>query len=72
MALAMSAFRGVALVASSSPVAVRSQQSRGVRAEAETANKAAHINPSIKKDSDKVVDTVVAGELAKPMTAYCR
>lgn len=30
------------------------------------------INPDIKKDEAKVVDTVVASELAKPMVAYCR
>lgn len=40
----------------------------GVRAEGETQ----HVNPGIKKDVDKVVDTVVASELSKPMTAYCR
>jgi CDGSH-type Zn-finger protein len=30
------------------------------------------INPDIKKDEAKVVDTVVASEMAKPMVAYCR
>uniref|UniRef100_A0A0A9HEU6 Iron-binding zinc finger CDGSH type domain-containing protein n=1 Tax=Arundo donax TaxID=35708 RepID=A0A0A9HEU6_ARUDO len=30
------------------------------------------INPAIRKEEDKVVDTVLAGELAKPLTAYCR
>jgi CDGSH-type Zn-finger protein len=30
------------------------------------------INPDIKKEEPKVVDTVVASEMAKPMVAYCR
>jgi CDGSH iron-sulfur domain-containing protein 2 len=30
------------------------------------------INPAIRKEEDKVVDTVLAGELSKPLTAYCR
>ncbi|CAN6168023.1 unnamed protein product, partial [Urochloa humidicola] len=30
------------------------------------------INPAIRKEEDKVVDTVLTGELAKPLTAYCR
>ncbi|KAJ3680067.1 hypothetical protein LUZ60_016345 [Juncus effusus] len=30
------------------------------------------INPEIRKDEAKVVDSVVVGELAKPLTAYCR
>jgi CDGSH iron-sulfur domain-containing protein 2 len=30
------------------------------------------INPDIKKDEPKVVDEVVASDMAKPMTAYCR
>ncbi|KAL6871530.1 hypothetical protein ACP4OV_014359 [Aristida adscensionis] len=30
------------------------------------------INPAIRKEEDKVVDTVLAGELTKPLTAYCR
>lgn len=42
-----------------------------VRAETTEASSVA-LNPGIKKDSDKVVDTVVVGELAKPLTAYCR
>jgi hypothetical protein len=42
----------------------------GVRAEGETQQ--VILNPGIKKDVDKVVDTVVASELSKPMTAYCR
>ncbi|KAL5728236.1 hypothetical protein ACHQM5_001348 [Ranunculus cassubicifolius] len=34
--------------------------------------KAEAINPQIRKDEAKVVDFVVASELAKPLTAYCR
>lgn len=30
------------------------------------------INPSIRKEEEKVVDTVLAGELSKPLTPYCR
>jgi CDGSH-type Zn-finger protein len=30
------------------------------------------INPDIKKDDPKVVDEVVASDMEKPMTAYCR
>lgn len=30
------------------------------------------INPDIKKDEAKVVDSVVVTELSKPLTAYCR
>ncbi|RAL51383.1 unnamed protein product [Cuscuta campestris] len=30
------------------------------------------INPGIRKTEDKVVDSVVVTELAKPLTAYCR
>ncbi|XP_009596159.1 CDGSH iron-sulfur domain-containing protein NEET [Nicotiana tomentosiformis] len=30
------------------------------------------INPDIKKDEAKVVDSVVFTELSKPLTAYCR
>ncbi|KAI4351886.1 hypothetical protein L6164_006191 [Bauhinia variegata] len=33
---------------------------------------AAGINPDIRKNEDKVVDSVVVAELAKPLTAYCR
>ncbi|XP_022735030.1 CDGSH iron-sulfur domain-containing protein NEET-like [Durio zibethinus] len=37
-----------------------------VRAEGQT------INPEIRKTEEKVVDSVVVTELAKPVTAYCR
>ncbi|GMH19710.1 hypothetical protein Nepgr_021551 [Nepenthes gracilis] len=30
------------------------------------------VNPEIRKNEDKVVDTVVVTELSKPVTAYCR
>ncbi|MCL7045183.1 hypothetical protein MKW94_019000 [Papaver nudicaule] len=30
------------------------------------------INPEIRKTEDKVVDSVVVSELAKPLTPYCR
>ncbi|KAJ9539713.1 hypothetical protein OSB04_026219 [Centaurea solstitialis] len=33
---------------------------------------AGSINPEIRKSEDKVVDSVVVTELAKPVTAYCR
>ncbi|KAL5196537.1 hypothetical protein ABZP36_000049 [Zizania latifolia] len=39
-----------------------------VRAEAGVGG----INPAIRKEEAKVVDTVLAGELSKPLTAYCR
>ncbi|XP_077235591.1 2 iron, 2 sulfur cluster binding protein [Tasmannia lanceolata] len=37
---------------------------RVIRAEA--------INPEIRKNEDKVVDSVLVSELSKPLTAYCR
>jgi hypothetical protein len=37
-----------------------------VRAEAQS------INPEIRKNEEKVVDSVVVAELSKPLTAYCR
>ncbi|KAG8100009.1 hypothetical protein GUJ93_ZPchr0013g35452 [Zizania palustris] len=39
-----------------------------VRAEAGVGG----INPAIRKEEPKVVDTVLAAELSKPLTAYCR
>ncbi|XP_031095867.1 CDGSH iron-sulfur domain-containing protein NEET [Ipomoea triloba] len=36
------------------------------------AVRAESINPDIRKTEDKVVDSVVVTELAKPLTAYCR
>ncbi|EEF51496.1 conserved hypothetical protein [Ricinus communis] len=37
-----------------------------VRAEAQG------INPAIRKDEEKVVDSVMVAELSKPLTPYCR
>ncbi|PIN09719.1 hypothetical protein CDL12_17697 [Handroanthus impetiginosus] len=36
------------------------------------AVRAETVNPGIRKTEDKVVDSVVVTELAKPTTAYCR
>ncbi|XP_059304907.1 CDGSH iron-sulfur domain-containing protein NEET [Lycium ferocissimum] len=47
-----------------SSLTVRPRRMVVVRAEA--------INPDIKKDEPKVVDSVVVTELSKPLTAYCR
>ncbi|KAL2630364.1 hypothetical protein R1flu_015050 [Riccia fluitans] len=71
---AVSSFsRGVAVPQQQRRGGTRSGRAFQVRAEsAEVATTSAPINPSIKKDSDKVVDTVLAGELSKPLTAYCR
>ncbi|KAG8390275.1 hypothetical protein BUALT_Bualt01G0066700 [Buddleja alternifolia] len=48
----------------SSSAAAKSRRMVSVRAEA--------VNPEIRKTEDKVVDSVVVTELAKPVTAYCR
>lgn len=45
----------------------RMRRSVAVRAEAVET-----INPAIRKEEDKVVDSVVVSELSKPLTAYCR
>ncbi|CAA6656255.1 unnamed protein product [Spirodela intermedia] len=42
------------------------------RGSAVVAPRAEGINPSIRKEETKVVDTVQVAELAKPLTAYCR
>ncbi|KAL8141479.1 hypothetical protein V2J09_014511 [Rumex salicifolius] len=34
--------------------------------------RAQSINPEVRKNEEKVVDSVVVSELAKPTTAYCR
>uniref|UniRef100_A0A2P2IRE6 Iron-binding zinc finger CDGSH type domain-containing protein n=1 Tax=Rhizophora mucronata TaxID=61149 RepID=A0A2P2IRE6_RHIMU len=47
-------------------VAVRPRRSVAVKAEAEA------INPQVRKDEEKVVDSVLVAELSKPLTAYCR
>lgn len=58
--------------APSAPGRARALARRGlvvaVRAEAGVGG----INPSIRKEEEKVVDTVLAGELSKPLTPYCR
>jgi hypothetical protein len=46
--------------------AVRPRSLVVVRAEAQS------INPEIRKNEEKVVDSVVVAELSKPLTAYCR
>uniref|UniRef100_J3MKN8 Iron-binding zinc finger CDGSH type domain-containing protein n=1 Tax=Oryza brachyantha TaxID=4533 RepID=J3MKN8_ORYBR len=52
-----------------SPGRVRARRGLvAVRAEAGVGG----INPSIRKEEEKVVDTVLAGELSKPLTPYCR
>ncbi|EER97189.1 hypothetical protein BDA96_02G313700 [Sorghum bicolor] len=61
----------LAVSAPSPPAAQAPRPRRGlvaVRAEAAGGG----INPAIRKEEDKVVDTVLTGELAKPLTAYCR
>ncbi|XP_024527488.1 CDGSH iron-sulfur domain-containing protein NEET [Selaginella moellendorffii] len=59
------------------PAAVRTPlaSSRSVRVRAQVQEGEASsvvLNPSIRKDVEKVVDTVVVGEISKPVTAYCR
>ncbi|OAY30452.1 CDGSH iron-sulfur domain-containing protein NEET [Manihot esculenta] len=36
------------------------------------AVRAQSINPEIRKNEEKVVDSVLVAELSKPLTAYCR
>ncbi|XP_057988676.1 CDGSH iron-sulfur domain-containing protein NEET-like isoform X2 [Hevea brasiliensis] len=45
--------------------AARPRRMVAVRAEAQA------INPEIRKNEEKVVDSVVVAELSKPLTAYC-
>jgi len=55
------------------PSAQAARPRRGmVAVRAEAAGAGGGINPAIRKEEDKVVDTVLTGELAKPLTAYCR
>ncbi|WOL05721.1 CDGSH iron-sulfur domain-containing protein NEET [Canna indica] len=42
------------------------------RSSAFTVRAEGGINPDVRKDEQKVVDSVVVSELAKPLTAYCR
>ncbi|CAI5930603.1 unnamed protein product [Closterium sp. NIES-64] len=51
---------------------VKTSRRVSVRAEAAKGEVAVVINPAIQKDVEKVADTVVVGDLAKPVTAYCR
>lgn len=45
---------------------------RGRSAAAFTVRAEGGINPDVRKNEEKVVDSVVAAELTKPLTAYCR
>nr|GMD00604.1 CDGSH iron-sulfur domain-containing protein NEET [Ipomoea batatas] len=54
------------LVGAATPCTARKPGRRMVAVRAES------INPDIRKTEDKVVDSVVVTELAKPLTAYCR
>ncbi|KAL9254924.1 CDGSH iron-sulfur domain-containing protein [Drosera capensis] len=49
-----------------------SARRRNVRLVARAEGGSIYVNPAIRKDEGKVVDTVVVTELAKPVTAYCR
>eukprot|EP00270_Netrium_digitus_P021939 TRINITY_DN964_c0_g1_i1.p1 TRINITY_DN964_c0_g1~~TRINITY_DN964_c0_g1_i1.p1 ORF type:complete len:120 (+),score=34.89 TRINITY_DN964_c0_g1_i1:42-362(+) len=60
-----SVFTGQKLRASSSLRAQTLPRSLVVRAEAA-------VNPSIRKEEEKVADTVLVSGLEKPVTAYCR
>uniref|UniRef100_A0A0D9WYL7 Iron-binding zinc finger CDGSH type domain-containing protein n=1 Tax=Leersia perrieri TaxID=77586 RepID=A0A0D9WYL7_9ORYZ len=58
-----------AVTAPAAPARVRARRGMvAVRAEAGVGG----INPSIRKEEAKVVDTVLAEELSKPLTPYCR
>ena len=70
LASASTLFCGAALSVSA-PAGSSRRVRTGVRAEAETSF-ASPINPSIRKETDKVVDTVQVAELSKPLVAYCR
>ncbi|KAK2421232.1 hypothetical protein P8452_51208 [Trifolium repens] len=50
---------------------VDSRRVRSVVVKAETGG-VNSINPDIRKNEDKVVDSVVLNELTKPLTPYCR
>ncbi|RLN34722.1 CDGSH iron-sulfur domain-containing protein NEET [Panicum miliaceum] len=54
------------------PSAQARRPRRGMVAVRAEAGAGGGINPAIRKEEDKVVDTVLTGELAKPLTAYCR
>ncbi|KAG6500243.1 hypothetical protein ZIOFF_040086 [Zingiber officinale] len=55
----------------SSPLEVRPTPRRRFAA-AFTVHAVGGINPDVRKNEDKVVDSVVVAELTKPLTAYCR
>ncbi|XP_065869911.1 CDGSH iron-sulfur domain-containing protein NEET [Euphorbia lathyris] len=50
----------------SSRLTAKPRRMLAIRAEAQA------INPDIRKNEDKVVDSVPVNELSKPLTAYCR
>lgn len=54
------------------PAAQAPRPRRGLVAVRAEAGAGGGINPTIRKEEEKVVDTVLTGELAKPLTAYCR
>ncbi|KAL3524201.1 hypothetical protein ACH5RR_017035 [Cinchona calisaya] len=67
MAMAAAAHAGFSYGRPPTPSSVSAKKPRRmVVVRAET------INPDIRKTEDKVVDSVVVTELAKPLTAYCR
>ena len=43
-----------------------------LRRSAVASPRAETVNPAIRKEEAKVVDTVLVPELSKPLTAYCR
>ncbi|XP_074584209.1 CDGSH iron-sulfur domain-containing protein NEET [Curcuma longa] len=47
-------------------------RSRSAAGAAFTVRAEGGINPDVRKNEEKVVDSVVAAELTKPLTAYCR
>ncbi|KAG6466192.1 CDGSH iron-sulfur domain-containing protein NEET-like [Zingiber officinale] len=55
----------------SSPLEIRAAPRRRSAA-AFTVRAEGGINPDVRKNEEKVVDSVVASELTKPLTAYCR
>ncbi|XP_031498221.1 CDGSH iron-sulfur domain-containing protein NEET [Nymphaea colorata] len=73
-AVSLSLGGGVSLPSSGRPATHSTSVGRGrgasrlvmVRAEAQG------INPEIRKNEEKVVDSVQVSELSKPVTAYCR
>ncbi|XP_062190163.1 CDGSH iron-sulfur domain-containing protein NEET [Phragmites australis] len=62
----------LSLVPPTPPAPGRARARRGLVAVRAEAGAGGGINPDIRKEEGKVVDTVLTGELAKPLTAYCR